>query len=449
MKKDLSLILVGCICASLLTGCGDRGPIDTNTLVKPTPNISIEQNIQASVSQDIQEENKEDESTNFITIKEVGFNSFESGLINYLNQEKSFENYMMSPLSLKYALSLAIAGADNETLTELLKANGYDSLDELLEWTDSINSQVDIFDKDLQREIDEFNKWMSEYSDTPPFRALSVENSIWHNIDKNGTLNKDYINLVKEKFNAIAENVHGNELQDSVNSWVNDKTEGMIPQLLSSPVDDVNTILVNTLYLKDSWINSFEEYATKEKEFTDINGNITTKELMHQQESFRYYEDDNSKLVVLPMNGNINVAFVLGDNSNILDKINESKYENTIVEIPKFELESSFDQKEMVNYLKSIGVELAFDPIDKADFSKMMSDNYLYIDDIIQKTKIKIDEKGLEAAAATAILMKDNAIMINPVEPKEFIANKPFSFYIYSDIDSNNLELLFYGQIVK
>ena len=53
----------------------------------------------------------------------------------------------------------------------------------------------------------------------------------------------------------------------------------------------------------------------------------------------------------------------------------------------------------------------------------------------MQKTKIKTDEKGLEAAAATAVLIVKNTAFIEKEEPIEFVADKPFSFYVYTDIN--------------
>ena len=76
----------------------------------------------------------------------------------------------------------------------------------------------------------------------------------------------------------------------------------------------------------------------------------------------------------------------------------------------------------------------------------MSSDMKLYITDIIQKTKIKVDEEGIEAAAATAVMMTEGAIAVEP-EVKEFNANEPFKYMLLTD--GSDPELLFYGQIVK
>ena len=76
-----------------------------------------------------------------------------------------------------------------------------------------------------------------------------------------------------------------------------------------------------------------------------------------------------------------------------------------------------------------------------------MIDHNIYVDDIIQKTKIKLDEDGVEAAAVTAIMEKVTAMPIEPEQPFVFTADKPFSFYIYTTCNDVTA-LMFSGEIV-
>ena len=99
----------------------------------------------------------------------------------------------------------------------------------------------------------------------------------------------------------------------------------------------------------------------------------------------------------------------------------------------------------LMNYLKSLGCDRMFDSLN-AEFDPMFTDE-LHVDDIIQKSKVSIDEEGLEAAAATAITMYGNASVQNPPEPKVFRADRPFRFYVINGTD--NPELLFFGQIKR
>lgn len=377
----------------------------------------------------------------------IGFSEFDNEIIKFINKTNGEGNYMFSPLSFRYAMALATSGANGQTQEELLSAMGFKSMDEYLSWTKSINDITDRFDKYLAEDIEFLNKY--SFQDVKPDRALKVANSIWHNSDSQGKIKEDYINYAKENFGAVAKDVPLNKLVDSVNNWVNENTNGLIPTLFSQNLPgDTNTILINTLYLKSSWLSTFNENLTKEDDFTTIDNKTVKKDFMSQEEKFLYYEDKESQLVILPMEGDVYMAVVLGDNNNILNKIKKASNQLVMIKMPKFEVETSFDKKELINYLESKDVDLALRNDGSADFSNMIEGAGINIGNIIQKTKIKVDEEGTEAAAVTAITMLENTAVKEPQKPKEFIANKPFTYYIYSYGDTSP-ELMFYGQMVK
>ena len=459
-KKVVPTALTSAMILSILAGCGATAPVEPE---KPseTPNTEIsdaqtpgntelpkvEEPSKPTDNQEPIPEVKEETKTEIdADIKNIAFNSFENEVINYLHKDK--ENYMLSPLSFRYAMALASAGANGKTQAELLTAMGFNSMDEYIEWTNNINSITDNFAARLAEDIEDAKKYGFDGMPMPE-RALEVANSIWHNTDKDGTITQSYIDYVSEHFKATADNVPQSELVNTVNKWAEEKTKGLISSLLPETAAEANTILVNTLYMKSPWINQFEDFNTKEDDFTTIDDEKVKKEFMNQQDKFAFYEDNDSKLVVLPMEGGINMVVVLGNNENIKDKLQKVRYEEVILKLPKFEVETSYDQKELITYLKDNGVDLALRKDGGADFSAMIEDAGIHIDDIIQKTKIKVDENGTEAAAATAIIMVDNMAMpMEPPKPKEFIADKPFTYYILAN-NGENSELLFYGQYVK
>ena len=165
---------------------------------------------------------------------------------------------------------------------------------------------------------------------------------------------------------------------------------------------------------------------------------------MNRQDSYRYYEDDKGKFVVLPMNGEINAVFILGDVDDVVEKLSNASYEEVAIKLPKFESETELTDNQLVDFCKARGAKLAFTT--DADFGVMSDEMSLFITDIIQKTKIKVEEKGIEAAAATAIMMEESCALEEP-EVKEFIADRPFKYMILTD--SEDPELLFYGQLVE
>jgi serpin B len=103
---------------------------------------------------------------------------------------------------------------------------------------------------------------------------------------------------------------------------------------------------------------------------------------MQQTNSFKYYEDEKGKFVVLPMDGGINAVFILGEVDDIMGKLEDATYEEVDVKLPKFEIESSFSNNELIDYMVSQGATLPF--TEDADFSVMSKDMSLVISDIIQ-----------------------------------------------------------------
>ena len=164
---------------------------------------------------------------------------------------------------------------------------------------------------------------------------------------------------------------------------------------------------------------------------------------MEQTHRYRYYEDASCQIVVLELDGGISMALVLGDDTGFSAKLNKTEYRKVHVVIPKFEVETSFDQKELCCFLATSGCDKIFGAA--ADFSSMFTEP-IYVDDIIQKAKVKVDEEGLEAAAATAIIMKNGAAF-DPDEPVLFLADRPFTFYVFNGEEAP--ELLFWGQILN
>ena len=116
------------------------------------------------------------------------------------------------------------------------------------------------------------------------------------------------------------------------------------------------------------------------------------------------------------------------------------------LELPKFELKFSSSLK---NILEKLGMNEPFNEI-SADFSEMKKENDIYISQVIQKTYLKVDEKGTEAAAVTAIrgTIKAGGIHRIPII-YPMIVNRPFIFLLRNKIMLQNYEMLFMAKIEK
>ena len=368
----------------------------------------------------------------------------------YIKNSDKFkdENFIASPTSLRAALCLAIAGADEGTLDELLKAAGFESKEDAEKWYKSVVEMTEQFKKELEEENKEAEShdW---YDGKKADRAFEIVNSIWNNEDRSSDFKQAYKDYVHDAYGAEARSEKAAVLADEINKWCDEKTHGMIPHIIDD-AEDISAVLANALYLRTTWLNEFWYGGTHEDVFTCKDGSETKKMFMSQaDEQYRYYENDKSRIVILPMAGNISFVCVLGDASDINEKIahaNDWEYAHIHLVLPKLDIESTF-KEDMIAFLNSRGAKLPFG--DAANFSSMSESEDWYIKSIIQKARIKSDEKGLEAAAVTAIMMDAMGALIEEPEIIDFIANKPFSFFIYSDIYEESREMLFCGQLVK
>ncbi|MBO4356481.1 MAG: hypothetical protein J5850_06490, partial [Clostridia bacterium] len=432
MKRIISLLLVIVILGLSLSACADVNDIRGKTANNPYQNQQWAQELSNLNAAEI---------TKFDS--KLSESEFDTKLISFIS-ERTEGNYMVSPLSFRYALGLLIAGANGETQAELLKALGVETVDEWTEYCRIFNGFVKAFDQSLQNEIEEFTEMKKRGyidKDTPePFRALRVANSVWKRDDITEDFKDAYKEYIEKNYAAEYRYFTRSNAVSLINDWAKIKTEGMIPRLLPDEYDtsSLAIVLMNALYFKDTWVHEFEKYASKEEDFTTEKGEIVKKTFMHTTESFEYYEDENTQLVVLPMAGGVYMAVVLGDTGNLSEKIRNTSHESVKLSLPKFEIESSFDNQEFVNFLKENGVKAAFEG-KNADFTNMIQWD-LTVTDIVQKTKIKIDEDGVEAAAVTAIMLNDEACPIFE-EPVVFNADRPVSFYIYTNVNDMAITL--------
>ena len=365
----------------------------------------------------------------FVSNSEMGFTEFDGKMISFLEEAYGTEeNFLVSPLSLKYALVLATIGAEAETQQQLLDVLGFKTVDECIEWAKGYRAVVD-FTNDEGNGKDK--------------TKLQIANSVWHNVDKKGKIKKDYTEMIKT-FGANSYNVSGSKLKPEINEWVSKETNNFIKELIKSDISNANTVLLNTVYLKALWEIQFNEKLTHEDDFKTDAGKVIKKDFMQVQEHFTYYNDEETEFVVIPLKNDVFCLCVKGDSSNILTKLPNASINNIELHLPKVEIESTFDRREFITFINTEGATLPTDA-DNADFSNMI-DTQIYIDDIIQKTKIKMDEDGLEASAATAIIMQDNAVPPLQEEPTVVKFDEHFRFYIYNfNVDGVTPELLFYG----
>jgi serpin B len=247
----------------------------------------------------------------------------------------------------------------------------------------------------------------------------------------------------------------------TINAWVADKTEQRIKDLLPAGSVDSNTrlVLVNAIYFLADWASPFASDRTTPQPFTLADGKRASVAMMRQVGGFRlarvkgaavlelpYEGRDLAMLVVLPdakaagtaaIEARLDVATLDGWRAALADQ-------RVAVSLPRFTIDPASPMA-LSGALQALGMKAAFAP-DAADFSGIVTpatpEQRLYLSEVFHKAFVKVDEKGTEAAAATAAVMR--ATGAAPAPPVEFMADRPFLFLI---VDQASGLVLFMGRV--
>lgn len=330
-----------------------------------------------------------------------GINDFGLELLRRLVIEG--DNAVISPASVAVALGMARAGALGTTADEMDAVLRDVARPENAAWLNALDlalasrNQTFVDDAGDEREV-----------------ILRVANAMFA---QRGMAIKDaYLAALAETYGAGVRLVDYIGAPDAsrqeVNGWVDERTEGRIPDLLGA--DDVNEltrwILVNAIYLRAPWAVPFPEEATTEQPFTRVDGSRVQVPMMATAQQIPYasgtgwravevpyFGDTLSMLLILPDDL---AAFVADANAATLNQIvGALSMVRVELTMPRFGIETKANLKDV---LKAMGMPTAF--TDRADFSGITSDVQIRIAKVIHQANIDVDEAGTEAAAATAVI---------------------------------------------
>jgi len=313
------------------------------------------------------------------------------------------DNTLLSPLSVLLALGMTANGASGDTLQEFESLFGMDA--------DTLSALA--------------AQMMADYSNLGGSTEAALVNSLW--CDPDLTLDDLFAARCRQIYAA---QLYQADLQDAatvkaVNGWVNDATKGLIPSVVDKFSDDAVLALVNALYLKNRFAAPFETpHSDWEMDFTAADGTVShPKGMSNGTRDELCLVGVNSRGVVLPYDdGRLGLMLLLPDEgvtlTDLLSSLDGPGFAALLagrgerlcaLTVPKFELE--WDGS-LADSLQAMGLAGAFDP-NAADFSAMGSSPIgpLFIGDVIHKTVLKVNEKGTEAAAVTAVIMEAGAAM--------------------------------------
>lgn len=362
---------------------------------------------------------------------------FALGMYQELSSKEG--NLFFSPYSISSALGMTYAGARNNTEKEIKQVLHFPgepgalcrSFGELQEGLNSVQKAGEI--------------------------KLSIANAIWY--EKSYTFLPSFINLVQNDYKskvALADFVGNAEAERKViNTWVekqtNDKIKNLIPMGILNPL--TRMVLVNAIYFKGDWESQFKEINTRELDFNVTASKKVKTKMMYQQGDFLLAEDENTQALEMTYKGDrLSMLVLLPKQKNEISELEKTltaeklngliaKLRDTKVQVtfPKFKVETGYD---LVPPFMKLGMKDAFGK--GADFSGMDGTKDLYISAIMHKAFVEVDEKGTEAAAATAVVMTLESVSFSP--PYKFNADHPFLFLIRDNVTGS---ILFMGRMVN
>lgn len=363
-----------------------------------------------------------------------GNNDFAFDLYPRLLEEKK-GNLFFSPYSVSTALGMTYAGARGETAEEMAKALHFTLPQDRLHT--AAGAQIDLF---------------NGVDGKPRGYKLAIANALWG--QQGFVFKPEFLKLNDEAYGAGVTFLNFGDAErarTTINTWVENKTEDKIKELIKPGILDGSTklVLTNAIYFKGDWEWKFKKEHTKEADFQVSAEMKVTVPLMHRDGTHRYFETpqfqllelpyagkDVSMLIYLPRKADGLPEFEKGLTSAFVDEsVKKLDWRQEVqVRLPRFKTRTD---AELVPMMQKLGMRKAFGG---ADFSGI-SNSGLSISNIIHQAYVDVNEEGTEAAAATAVVMKQSK---EPIYL--FRADHPFIFLIR---DNKSGSVLFVGRIAN
>lgn len=352
-----------------------------------------------------------------------------------LDQKGEKKNLLISPTSAMYALAMTANGAKGDTLKEMeaVLGGGMD-ISELNQYLGSMRAGFEKNEKVMLTNA----IWFRNQIDGIPFNPL--ESFLQNNADFYGA------GAQAAPFDL--------ETNKEINAFVNEKTKGMIPQMVreDKPMnEDMMMLLLNCLTFESKWKTPYRNpMDIFEHDFTCYDGTVNVAQMMYSTES-TYLEAENATGFIKPYAGDkYSFAALLPDEGidifdfvadldadSLLDTIKNAKEEPVYTYLPQFTYDDSIGLKEP---LQNMGIELAFQ-FGGADFTGITDMLPINIYDVQQKTFISVNSEGTKAAAATAVFLGGGGGYIE----HEVLLDRPF---VYMILDNETDLPLFIGTLM-
>jgi serpin B len=353
-------------------------------------------------------------------------------------------NLVLSPWSVTVALAMTRTGAVGRTATEM---------DEVLHGTD-LGPGLNWLDRRLHARTGHRDNATGKQGEV----GLETASSLW---GQDGTTwQPAFLDALATDFGAGMHTVDyrsdASGATRRINAWTADRTHDRIVDLIPDGTLDGLTrlVLVNAIWFKAPWHEAFEPSATQVLPFHRADGTTVDAPMMADAASHASYaEGPGWRAASIPYAGQeLAMAVFVPDAGHELSDVETALADGGLARalgsfaqdgavdllLPRWRTRTAAPLKEV---LVALGMPTAFDP-DAADFSGMTHDERLLVQDALHQGFIAVDEKGTEAAAATAVVVGTTSAEL----PRHVVhADQPFVFAVH---DVATRVPLFLGRVV-
>ena len=362
-------------------------------------------------------------------------NKFAFDLYSELDKSEK-GNIFYSPYSISAALAMTFEGAKGQTADEMKSVFHF--------------PENKILRPNFAAIYNDINKGAKYYE-------LRTGNALW--VQRDFPFLVDYSSRVEKYYGGKATNLdfvkETEKSRQTINSFIDEQTNNKIKDLIPTGFLNAMTrlVLTNAIYFKGTWQWEFDTSDTRNDDFKIAPDNIVKTQMMNMnpgKTKFNYADTGDLQILELPYKGNEISMLVLLPTEDFAtieptlteEKLHEYKFQMKetkldSISLPKFKFDTKYSMKDT---LSALGMPTAF--LESADFSGMTGKRDLFISFVVHQAYVKVDEKGTEAAAATAVGMGTTSI-----RPRtDFRADHPFIFII-QERDTGNI--LFFGRVVN
>jgi serpin B len=348
------------------------------------------------------------------------------------------DNLVFSPASITTALAMVYAGARGDTEAQMAQALRF-TLPQA-----QLHPALNAVDQALAMRGEG-----ALASDGKPFR-LRMVNTAW--AQRGFQMLPSYLDVLAVSYGAgvnLLDFAGATEAaRQTINRWVEEKTEDRIKDLLPQGALDASTTLVltNAVYFNAAWKSPFG--GTADAAFRRLDGSMVNVPTMRLEASLRaaerpdytavalpYQDERLSMLVVVPAEGKLASVEAALDPKALADLDAALAAQSVILALPRFRFETPVELKPA---LSDLGMPVAFSGA--ADFSGIDGARDLFIQAVLHKAFIAVAEKGTEAAAATAVVVGRTSAP----QGLYVTANRPFLFFLR---DEPTGAILFMGRV--